>query len=299
MNELQKFKSLHKQWIEWLAGEIRHSVFSQLTYIMYDTLIYRTILKARTLCEKTNNGKLKLNYAIHYLIDKCYFESQALAIRRLIDECSDTISLHKIISVMEKNRTLLKRKYYFEVLEGYKYDYQNMKIEGEKYLAENLKFGKVICVPPELDWEKSAGLHTDLDWLCGTDENRRTPDDIIKTRIFKKLKEEMATIKNIKDYVDQFIAHSSINQNIVEKSSVTFNHIWEAQKKLSMIANFIRIYLLDRCEYFPLPHITVNWLSNIDCALVKKEQIHELGKEYEKFINEVGTWHRNLKILVE
>ena len=298
MSELQKFKSLHKQWIEWLAGEDARAVFSQLVHIMYDTLIYRMVLKARTLCEKTDDGKLKLNHAMHYLIDKCYFESQALAIRRLMDKDSNTISLYKIIDSMENNRYILKRKYYFEVLKDYQYDYQKMKVEEEKYLTENLKCGEGICVPPELDWEKSAELHSDLDWLCGTDENRRTPDDIIQKEIFEKLKKELLTVENIKGYVDKFIAHSDIKRNAVKKSSVTFNHIWEAQKKLSMIANFIRIYLLDRVEYFPLPIIGCNWLGGIDCAIVKKEQIHELGKDYEKFRNEAGTWNRDLKILV-
>jgi hypothetical protein len=125
--------------------------------MLFETLIYKCILKARSIAPKDAENKIKLNGAMHYLIDKCFFVTQLMVVRRLTDKKgSDVVSLCKLLKLMKENSRYLTRRNYFVILEerGYHYDYAEIAKKAEEYLHKNLKMDTVICVPDELNWEK-------------------------------------------------------------------------------------------------------------------------------------------------
>jgi hypothetical protein len=106
--------------------------------MLFETLIYKCILKARSIAPKDAENKIKLNGAMHYLIDKCFFVTQLMVVRRLTDKKgSDVVSLCKLLKLMKENSRYLTRRNYFVILEerGYHYDY-----------AEIAKKQKNICI---------------------------------------------------------------------------------------------------------------------------------------------------------
>lgn len=101
----------------------------QVQNMLFETLIYKAILKARSIAPKNSKGRIKLNGAVHYLIDKCFFNNQLMTIRRLTDKGQDAISLRKLLNQMKGNCKHLIRENYFKALQkrGYKYNYSEIK----------------------------------------------------------------------------------------------------------------------------------------------------------------------------
>jgi hypothetical protein len=273
--------------------------------MLFETLIYKCILKARSIAPKDIENKIKLNGAMHYLIDKCFFITQLMVVRRLTDKKgSDVISLYKLLNMMKENNKYLTRQNYFMILEerGYHYDYAEIAKKAEEYLHKNLKMDTVICVPDELNWEKSSEFHSNFDKLAKTQFNNRSPEDFIAPSIFEKLLDKLESFENLRDHVDSFIAHS-LNAEKIEKLEdealrITFKQLWEAQKVICSVINFVGLYLIGISDYglLPLTHGTI--LHYIEEPLVSKEKKTELYKEEEIFRNEIFSWKINIDELI-
>ena len=169
------FQVEYNKWQSLFDSESKNSILVQVINMLFETLIYKVILKARSIAPKNSKGRIELNGAIHYLIDKCFFNSQLMTIRRLTDKGEDVISLHKLLNQMKGNCKYLTRENYFKVFEklGYKYDYSEIKKKQDEYIAKNSRMGEVIVIPEELDWRGSENLHSDFDKLSKSDPKNR------------------------------------------------------------------------------------------------------------------------------
>jgi len=104
-------------------SEDKNCILKQVQYMLFETLIYKCILKARSIAPKDGKGRIKLNGAVNYLIDKCFFNSQLMTIRRLTDKKgSDVVSLCKLLNQMKENCNNLTRKNYFMILKERGYE---------------------------------------------------------------------------------------------------------------------------------------------------------------------------------
>ncbi len=265
--------------------------------MLFETLIYKCILKARSIAPKDDKNRIKLNWAVHYLIDKCFFNSQLMAIRRLTDESgSDVISLCQLLKQMKGNCKHLTRKNYFIILQdrGYQYDYSEIKKKHDEYVNKNLRMGEATFIPDELNWGKSEELHSIFDKLSKSKHGDRTPEDIIDNSIFDKLLNELDCCKNLRGHVDSFVAHSLKSEKIEklddEVLRVTLGHLWEAQQAICKITKFIDLYLLGVGEHglLPLPH--GSFLQYMEEPLITKEEKPKLREVENEFENEIYSW---------
>jgi hypothetical protein len=264
--------------------------------MLFDTLIYRCILKARAIAPKDSKRRIKLNGAVHYLIDKCFFNNQLMVIRRLTDKNGDVVSLRKLLQQMKGNCKHLTRRNYFEVLKdrGYEYDYSETKKKHAQYIAQNLEIGEVIVIPSELDWERSETLHAHFDKLSETKPTNRKPEDIIKNSIFDRLLDELDSCEGLRHYIDCFLAHSltaeKIGKRDEERFKVTFGRLWRAQQSICKVTKFIGLHLLEQIDYglLPLPHAT--FLRYIEEPLIPKDAKAQLRREEEQFRQEISSW---------
>lgn len=265
--------------------------------MLFETLIYKCILKARSIASKDRKNRIKLNGAVHYLIDKCFFNNQLMAIRRLTDKKgTDVVSLYKLLNQMKGNCKNLSRLNYFVILKGrgYEYDYSEIEKKHNEYIKKNLRMGEVIGIPDELNWERSERLHFNFDKLSKNKSGNRTPEDIIDNSLFDKLLNELDCCEKLREHVDNFIAHSLKPEKIEklddEALRVTFEHLWEAQQIICKVTNFIGLYLLGIVDYelLPIPH--GSFLQYIEEPLISKEGKPKLRKEEDEFRNEIRSW---------
>lgn len=264
--------------------------------MLFETLIYKCILKARSIAPKDRKGRIKLSGAVHYLIDKCFFNNQLMTIRRLTDKGQDVVSLCKLLNQMKGNCEHLTRRNYFMILQeqGYEYDYSEIKKKQDEYVEKNLRMGEVIGIPNELNWKKSEMLHSKFDKLSKSKACNRNPEDIIDNSIFDKLLNELDCCEKLRDYIDHFVAHSLKPEKIEklddETLRATFEHLWKAQKIICKVTKFIGLYLLGLVDYglLPLPH--GSFLQYIEEPLISKEEKTKLREEEDEFRKEIHSW---------
>jgi hypothetical protein len=274
--------------------------------MLYETLIYKYILKARNFIPKDDKNKFKINRPIHYLVDKCFFITQLMTIRRLTDKKgSDVISLCKLLNIMKDNHKHLTRQNYFMILQdkGYYYNYSELIRKEEEYIQNEIKKGSyTFFIPNELDWHKSYEFHFNFDKLSNTQNNNRTPEDFISPYVFDKLLDKLNYCGNLRDYVNNYIAHSLDLEKIEkledESLPISFDQLWESQKIICSVINFIGLYLIGINDYGLLPITQGNILHCIEEPLVSKEQKSYLYKEEEIFRNETFSWKINIDELI-
>ncbi len=290
------FQVEYNKWLRLFDSENKNSILMQVQNMLFETLIYKAILKARSIAPKNSKGRIKLNGAVHYLIDKCFFNNQLMTIRRLTDKGQDAISLRKLLNQMKGNCKHLTRENYFKTFQkrGYKYNYSEIKKKQDEYVAKNLRMGEVIEIPEELNWEKSEELHSDFDKLSKSNTDNRKPGDIIDKSIFDKLVDELKPCEKLREHVDHFIAHSlkpgKIEKLDDEALRVTFEHLWKAQQVICKVTKFIDLYLLGRVSHGLLPFHHGSFLQYIEEPLISEERKKELHIEEEIFRDEIRSW---------
>jgi hypothetical protein len=202
-----------KNWIDCLKGDDTNSIFQQIYRMIWDTAIFRLIVESRQIQIEKNAQSPALNGALHSFIDRNYFQSQVIYIRRLTDKHYGLTGKRGVYSISsltddicDRRSELTREK--FLSLRNKPYDYAEIQ-RKEKEFINKQPFGKGFFIPPEFDWEAIAEIHQTFDRLSGKTHKDRHPNDVIKERVFTRLKEKLDTIQQIINYVDKFVAHSS------------------------------------------------------------------------------------------
>jgi hypothetical protein len=285
-------KTKIKEWEDWLLGDDINSIRNQIYKMMWDSAVFLSINECRRYAPKNEKGEIELNGVVHQFIDNCFFDTQAIAIRRLLDKetkSSDrsVISLYRLIHDMQENCDLLTRENVLAV-HNYPYDY-----EQEKKLS---KTGFHI-VPRKIGL--SEVMHESIDSLAGVKSSQRSPNDRVKPQIFEWLKRRLSHCEGIRTFVNKFLAHSAISKDREhlnqQESDVTLGQILEAHKIICQTTIFIGGWMgilsegrslgdvLLVPQYDQFVHFDKAWAS---VNTVKK--LHEFWSDYDM---QTRSWH--------
>ena len=230
-----------KEWEEWLVGDDINSIRNQIYNMIWDSAVFQSINECRKYAPKNEKGEVELNGVVHQFINRCFFETQAIAIRRFLDKRDDVISLRRLIEDMEKHHHLLTRENILAV-HGYPYDYEKEK----KRIDEQSKVSQGAYRIMGEDYHKccdSEYTHKFIDSLAGVDPSHRSPDDLIRPQIFEWLKQRLSRCEEISEFVNKFLAHSatpkSRDYRNPPKLDVNLGQILEANKIICQTAIFI------------------------------------------------------------
>lgn len=296
--DYREFKARRQLWIEWLAGDDVHAITRQISQMLWDAAAYRVINEARRYAEKLDNGGVALNGMVHVLIDKCFFESQVSAIRRLMDKRSDIVSLYRLLQDMHCNSRLMTREHMLAA-EGLEYDYK--KIEeawGAKCAKQPRREGSLPrFVPPEFRWDIPMKRHLHIDALCGVGPGQRSPGDSVRQDLLRRLKDSLVSSgEDITKYVNKFIAHAATSQSRAtadaDHCEVTFGHLWNSQKTICKTANLASVCLLGGADYHFLPVPQYNQFEYIERPLVASTNIPRLRETWCAYIQETQDYCR-------
>ena len=292
--------SLEEAWKNWedcLNGNDTNSIFQQITTMIWDTGIFRIFLAARQSELKKNPQAPELNDALHSFIDRSYFQSQSVIIRRITDEpypltgIKGVYSLHALIKDIKSYRNELTRKTFFE-LKSMPYDYNELRRREEEYCLSQTP-GKGFFIPPELQWHPIEEAHCTFDRLAGVTAHNRNPSDQVDSNVFCRLRDRLSVCTEISSYVDKFIAHSSTPdsrfiQNYNE-TTITLNHIWEAHRAIFEVANFLSSTLFDK-EHMALAIEIPSFYMFWDKPLIEHGELDLIRNTFENYQKETETW---------
>lgn len=296
------FSDKREQWLEILSGKDRHSIIRQLTQMTWDAAAFRVVNEARRLAPPAPDGGVQVNGLVHSLLDRGFFISQMVAIRRLMDtyEIEGKRGVHSLTGLlddMRAHRELFTREAVFAA-EGLEYDYEPVRQKSREYDDEKLQAGeRSWFTPPKLHWRRHENRHKDIDRLAGVNPENRQPGDTIRESVFDNLESRTkSAFEDMKTYVDKFIAHAATpaSRELVQadKVKITLNHLWEAHQHLCEVASFVRICVLgDACSnLLPIPQY--DQFKYIDRPLIEPPRVTELRKFWDKFEDECRGWRQ-------
>lgn len=229
---------MFEKWKKWLCGEDVHSVQQQIHRMMWDGAIFSLVRKARELAPRNQDDEVQWNQPISEFILKAYFETQAMAIRRLLDHRDDVISLARLVDDIEKNQHRLTRKKIL-IAAGCLYDHEDVDEPG-------------VSGPELVQATFAEEMHSRIDVLTGVNASERTRGDKVKPEVVELLRERVAKTEgacaDISTYVDKFLAHCATAESRKKKDAddikLTLDKISEAHRTLCETAAFIAKYLL-------------------------------------------------------
>jgi len=279
MNKEQNFKEKWQKWRKCYSDDDNHSRYSsggdvnsisnQITSMLWDAAVWNIINKSRTFAGKNSDRSLQVNGMIHNFIDRCFFESQMISIRRLvygksIDGKKGEYSFSTLIKDMKKHIELITR--------------------GNILKAENLS--DAIAIESR---EKS------LDKFCGVKKNSRSPGDVVKKELLENAESMVKKAsRNIIKYVNSFIAHSATPDSQRKPypidHQVTLNELYNAHRIICKTATFIGRLLDGYVMYRRLPTSIWDELEYIDLPLVDSKNVNDLQTEWETFEKKTEEW---------
>jgi len=290
-----EYKQKRDIWIQCMNGEGYNSILKQIWRMIWNTAAFRVINEARKIAPSAQEGGVQLNYLIHNLIDKCFFESQASAIRRLNDTKRNVYSLVRLLDDMSKNVKLMTRENIFKY-EQLEYDVEKLKQKEDEYIEENVKKGlRAWGTPKEIDPGISVDRHKQIDFLAGVDYIDRSPSDCIRRKILINIRKRL--IENGEDiikYTNRYVAHAtkkeSGNNRNIDEIPFSLNDLWRAHKNICEMTNFINLYILIGANYGFLAIPQFNQFKYIDKPLVASENIQVLKDVWDEYNKETFNW---------
>ena len=75
-----------------------NSIKNQIHNMIWDSAVFQSINECRKYAPKNEKGEVELNGEVHHFINRCFFETQAIAIRRFLDKRNDVISLYRLVN---------------------------------------------------------------------------------------------------------------------------------------------------------------------------------------------------------
>lgn len=235
-------------WQEWFEGNDKNSIRSQILNMIWDSAVFQSINECREYAPKNDKGETELNGVVHRFIDKCFFETQSLAIRRLLDRRDDVISLCRLVEDMEKHCYLLTRKNILDA-HGYPYEYEQEKKRIKEEAYRNAPSGPIVISNQSyFICFESERVHNIIDFLSDVESAKRSPDDCVRPKIFEWLKQRISRCDEIKTFVNKFLAHSATSESRSylkpTELDVTLGQILEAHKIICENADFIGLNIL-------------------------------------------------------
>ncbi len=297
---LQKFKDKHALWKACLSGNDRNSVFNQIYAMVWNAAVFNVINEARRLASIDNQEQAEMNGMVHQFIDNCFFDSQMVAIRRLVDVPSQlehssqgTFSLVALLKDMIANASLITRENLF-LVDGLEYDYGVVERKADAYRLEKGGSG-VYWLPKELDSHSIRIRHEQIDALCGVFPDQRSPRNVVLVDSISYLKKKIESASaDIVLHVDKFIAHSaspgSRSIRNADDLTITLGSLWNAHKVICQVANLVDLLLVSRTAHSFLAVPQYNNFEFIDRPIVGKEDIDVLDKAWQTFQKETEEW---------
>jgi len=285
-------KGKFEEWREWLFGEDTHSIQRQILNMIWDAAVFCSINESRKCAETDEDGEPQLNKMVHGFINHSFFQTQALAIRRLLDRETregkySVFSLCRLVLDVEQNCALLTRENILAAL-GYPYKYE----DGLRKFWEALG-QKKSCRGLE-KYKHSKAVHNNIDSLSGVDPSQRCPNDTVKKELLGWLRGRLGNCEDVYKYVNKFLAHAATPESRAaieaDDIEITLGGIFNTHKIICEIAQFIGINILYRSlgNFLIVPQY--NQFEHFEKPWVPKSVLPKLNDHWQEYYKETISW---------
>ena len=268
--------------------------------MVWDYALFCAVNELRRIAITEPSPGVGFNGSVVRLFDAGFVTTQAMAIRRLIekpkrDPSWAVISLRSVLKDIEDNAHLITRENYV-CYDGLPYDYQSVH---DQWIA-TLPTGNGgvhttwLATSGPTAWHMSELVHKNFDKLSGVSPKKRERTDTISHNIFANLEKRIDTCKDIKKYVDKFVAHASAPETRAklpeDQRAVTLDRLKAHQKIVYQIAGFVSGQLLYETNLGGVPVPQYDHLSNLDKCWTTTQNLDKARQVWNEYAREVSEW---------
>jgi hypothetical protein len=273
---LQQYREKRLQWIEWLRGNDKHSIWNQVSEITWRNAFFRTINDLRHHAIESPKEMVGFNGYVLSLFDSGFVTEQAAAIRRVTDKNSNrhgrgVVSLRRLLDDFIANRGLITREI-FVCHDGLPYAYS--QDEERRYIQSLPKSmnGATRCFSLPVEgphaWSISELVHESFDLVSGVCPTERSRGDLIELDIFDGLVNHLDICRDVRVYASKFVAHAAdsiSSANLADSQrGVTLVQLEKCTKAIFQVMNFVSTQILWDSSLCPLSIPEHDHLENLD-----------------------------------
>ena len=286
--------------MQWLNGQDPHSVSRQIYSMLWDYALFCSVNELRRIAVTEPESGTGFNGPVIRLFDAGFVAVQATTIRRLIEEPKSNpklavISLRSILRDIMENTHLLTRENYV-CYDGLPYDHETAHQQWLLTLPRDTGgvHSSVLPASGPTAWHMSRLVHESFDRLSGASRTNRKRTDTIRAEIFASLESQINSCRDIKTYVDKFIAHASASETRIglsdEQQGINLDRLKAHHKTIYQVAGFISAQLLYETNLGGLPVPQFDHLENLDKSWTTTRNLKKAREKWDEYAKEVSEW---------
>jgi hypothetical protein len=227
---LSAYLELRSRALLQLKGDEIHSVYGQITAMIDGDRAWRALNEMRRMAaeRRATDGTWASaiqNGMLADFVDTGYVATQALAIRRLIEQKASNpkgqiISIRRVLAAVKGGRGSITREC-FVCHDGLPYDTKPGAAQALAAAASDPEDIHWIETEGPGGWAAAELLHEEFDGLSGVPVNKRSRDDLIRMEVFDELEALLAdpAFGILETYANKFVAHSADERSRAEAGS--------------------------------------------------------------------------------
>jgi len=294
-----EFAKKHKEWVRCLGSDDRSAILQQVYPMIWNAAAFRVINEARRYAPQNERGEPRINGLLHVLLDRCFFESQMLAVRRQLDADGlqgkrGVFSLRSLLDDMSTHRALLTREHFFasaKKVMDIAAAVAHEKAEFRKMIEEGSGGGWCSM---EADPLSIRELHETFDKLSGVAAPDRSPRDVVSEDVFDGLKRQLSRIEKFIAPVNKLLAHAATPESRAvvppKELAVTLGDLWHAHEIICRCCQFIDCFLLRQTSHRFLPLPGADVLAHLEVPLAEDRSKSVLRDAWTAFEAETESW---------
>lgn len=300
--KLTAYREKRIEWLHMLSGDKHHSVSTQISEMLWNDAVFRTVNEARRLARAGGYKSSALNWSIARFMDQGWVAWQALAIRKLMERAAakpekQVISLRRVIDEISENRKLITRENYV-CYDGLPYDPEPGRAALEAYALASERKPRLTGLPTKgpYAWHMATMCHEEFDKLSGISADKRSRGDLIMPAVFEQIEKELSESgwRGISDIANKFIAHAadeySRSKSIDDEIGFSLDMIERCHRAICRA--FAQLYgpILWQGSHglFPIPQF--NYFENLEVVWLRGEDVTALEKFWRQRTEQVKAW---------
>ena len=289
-----RFKVKRAQWLVWLEGDDEHSIWRQLTSLLSDYALYRTLNEHRLQPSRSPAAGVGFHGPVLRLLDRGFVATQTLGIRRLVDRGKDVFSLQRLVQDMQQHRSLMTREAYLAI-RRLPYDAAAAQTSCEQKAIATGQFQVFKSVDTEGSqaWNESHRAHERFDTLAEIPASSRSRTDTIAPSRFQALSAKLEACKGMWVFATKFIAHAADPSSRLHLSEpetgITLRRLESCLKALVQVTESVSCLLQSGCTVgVAQPQFGV--AENLDRAWVATGELEHVRDLFEHYCETIDQW---------
>lgn len=282
---LDAFRAKRLIWLSWLDTDEHHAIWQAISAMVWTDVSF----KALTHFAVADDNTCLSNSLVAEQLINGHVATQVLAIRRLVDNGADVISLRRLLKDVRRNFKFFTRENYV-CYDGLPYDYEAVM---QREIPQRVGKGAFwLDTTGPNAYGSSSMAHEQFDRLTGIAASARTREDRLPIRLLDTIEGwlDASDADALKDWSHAYLAHAGNPESRERKadSIITANKITDTIKVLARVTEAVSAYVLfagSRLNAL-MPTAQFNQFERLDNPVMRADQLDEGHQIWDKLTDE-------------